>query len=277
MGDRMALVMASGCLLTLPAIAGLYALAMHQLPLGTLGQALLALSAALSNGLTGLVLWRRDRHSWKTRRRNAEAGTVDPVTRLPSGAVLVRKLLTALERRRRTGRDGAMLAVIVFDVERLKPHLGTAGLHELWVTLAARLQRQVGVVDPVGRYWDRCFVVLVETIPSLAWLRTLGLKVASSLRHPVEVTGIDGGRVLVHADIGVGVVHLPPGRVEVEDALDAVQRMAQAARPMRSRAAMLDPASGAVVPVEQAQLGGGRRLRRAGPRPDFVATEHLAS
>lgn len=274
MGDRMALVMASGCLLTLPAIGGLYALAMDLLPLGTAGHAALALFAALSNGLTGLVLWRRDRHAWKARRRDDTAGQVDPVTRLPVGAALVRKLIHALQRRRRTGRDGAMLAVVVFDIERLAGQVGTAGLNEMWATLAARMQRQLGVVNPVGRYWDRCFVALVETIPSLPWLRTLGLKLATSLRHPVEVTGLDGDRIQVHADIGVGVVHLPRGNVEVEDALDAVQRLATAARTMRSRAAMLDPASGIVVPVELAQLRPRRGPRRATRLVDgFPATE----
>lgn len=258
MGDRMALVMAAGCLLTLPAIAGLYAMAMQLAHFGTGSQALLALCAALSNGLTGLVLWRRDRHEWKATRRQGAAGALDPVTRLPGGAALVRKLLHAQERRRRTGREGAVLAILVFDVPRLAGQVGTVGVNEMWVALAARIQRQVGVVNPVGRYWDRCFVVLVETIPTAAWLRTLGLRVATSLRQPIEVTGPAGDPVAIQADVGVGVVHLPATHVEVEDLLDAAQRMAEAARGMRSRAAMLDPASGTVVAVEQVRFGARR-------------------
>ena len=62
----------------------------------------------------------------------------------------------------------------------------------------------------------------------------------------------------VQADIGVGVVHLPPGDVEVEDILHDAQRMAEAARSMRSRAAMLDPQTGELVPVEHANLGPRR-------------------
>jgi GGDEF domain-containing protein len=261
MGDRMALVMAVGCLFTLPAIAGLYGLAMQLAPLPTGVQALLALCAALSNGLTGLVLWQRDRHVWQAGRRDAPASIIDPVTSLPSGAALVRRLVQALQRRQRTGREGALLAVLVFDVERLTAQVGAAGLNELWIALAGRVQRQLGVVNPVGRYWEHCFVGLVETIPSLPWLRTVGLKVATSLRHPIEVTGPGGGRVQVQADIGVGVVRLAPGWVELEDVLDDAQRLARAARAMRSRAAMRDPPTAAVVPVEQASLP-----RRAAPR-----------
>jgi GGDEF domain-containing protein len=258
MGDRMALSMALGCLLTLPAIGGLYALAMEVATVGDGGQALLALCAALSNGLTGLVLWRRDLHAWNTRRQDAGASTFDPVTKLHTGISLVRKLIRSLQRRLRTGRHGAVLAVLVFDVDRIAPQVGTAGLNEMWIILAARLRRQLGMVNTVGRYWDRCFVAVVETIPSPAWLRTLGLKVAGGLRQPMQVSGPDGNPVLITPDIGVGVVHLPPRPVEVEDILDDAQRMARAARDTRSRAAMLDPRTGVVVAVEHADFGPSR-------------------
>lgn len=258
MGDRMALAMAGGCLLTLPAIGGLYAMAMQVTQFGVGTQALLALCAALSNGLTGLVLWQRDGHEWRALRQEASASLLDPVTRLHTGAEVVRKLLRAQQRRRRTRREGALLAVTVFDVQRIATHVGTAGVNEMWATLAARLQRQVGVVNPVGRYWDRCFIVLVETIPSRSALRTLGLRVATSLRQPMEISGLGGERMLVHADLGVGVVHLPTANAQVEDILDEAQQLAEAARQMRSRAAIFDPSCGQVVPVEQASLGPRR-------------------
>jgi hypothetical protein len=57
LGDRLAPVMAAGCLLTLPAIAGLHAIAIHGpggLELTT--HAATALCAALSSGFTGFVL-----------------------------------------------------------------------------------------------------------------------------------------------------------------------------------------------------------------------------
>lgn len=256
-GDRLALLMASGCLLTLPAIAGLYAIAMRLGHWGWAAQAAVALCAALSNGLTGAVLWRRERHEWRTRERGS-VPAVDPVTKVHSSAAMVHRLVASQKRRRRTGRDGALLAVTVFDAERVAALVGATGLNEAWMTLAARLQRQVGVVNPVGRYWDRCFVALVETIPASTRLRTLGLRLASSLRRPVEVTGRDGEPVRVRLDIGVGLVHLRPRHAEVEDVLDEAQRLAEAARQMRSRAAIADPATGEFLPVELMQFG--RRL-----------------
>jgi GGDEF domain-containing protein len=221
-----------------------------------------ALCAALCNAFTGFVLWRRDRHEWRTRREQAVPSQFDPVTKLHSGISLVRKLINAQRRRGRTRRDGAVLAILVFDVDRLTAQAGTAGVNELFICLASRIQRQVGVINPVGRYYDRCFVSLVETIQSPAWLRTLGLRVATSLRRPIEVMGVSGQRIELKADVGVGVVHLSRGPAPVEDILHDAQRMAEAARGMRSRAAMLDPASGEVVPVEQANLGPRRHGHR---------------
>lgn len=258
MGDRLAPAMAAGCLLTLPAIAGLYAIAMHLPGIGLPLHAALALSAALSNALTGFVLWRRERHAWRTRREGAMPSQLDPVTKLYSGSSLVRKLIKAQRRRGRTRRDGALLAILVFDVDRIAAQAGTAGVNEMFICMASRIQRQVGVINPVGRYYDRCFVCLVETIQSPAWLRTLGLRVATSLRRPMEVMSVSGERIELKADVGVGVVHLARGSAAVEDILHDAQRMAEAARGMRSRAAMLDPSSGEVVPVEQANLGPRR-------------------
>jgi GGDEF domain-containing protein len=261
LGDRLALAMAVGCTLSLPAIAGLYALALHAGSWSVPEQAGIALLAILGNALTGRMLWRRERHAWRTR-ETGSAPAIDPVTRVHSSAALVQRLVESQKRRRSTLREGAMVAVTVFDADRIATQVGAAGLNEVWMTLAARLQRQVGVVNPVGRYWDRCFVALVETIPAPGWLRGLGLRLGMALRRPMEVTGRDGDPVQVQVDVGIGVVHLPAIHPEVEDVLDHAQRLAEAARGMRSRAATADPASGRPVPIEEARWGRRQRRKR---------------
>lgn len=261
LGDRLALPMAAGCLLMLPALAGLHAIALQPGDWPLPAQALVAICVTLGNALTGRLVWVRERHVWRTR----ETGSVpalDPVTRLHSSAALVRQLVQSQKRRRRTRREGALLAITVFDADRIAAQVGARGLNEVWMTLAARIQRQVGVVNPVGRYWDRCFVALVESIPAAGWLRTLGLRLALQLRQPLEVTGRDGEPVRVRVDIGIGVVHLAPVHPEVEDVLDQAQRLAEAARAMRSRTAIADPASGAPVAIEQVHWGRRRRRQR---------------
>ena len=268
MGDRLASAMAFGCLLTLPAIAGMYATAM-QVPAVTPGwQAVFALCAALSNGLIGYVLWQRDLHHWQARHEDASSD-FDPVTRLHTGVTLGRRLVKAQLRRRRMKRDGAVLAVLVFNLDHVRAQAGMRGVNDLFIGLAGRIQRQVGVVNPVGRYYDRCFVCLVEAIDAPVWLRTLGLRVPCSLRRPMEVGTSEGQRIDIHPDIGVGIVHLTPQEANLDDVLHDAERMAEAARGMLSRTAMLDPATGNVVPVEQAQLADRRPLKapRAGAGP----------
>lgn len=272
-GDRLALLMASGCLLTLPAIAGLHALAMQIGDWPAAAQAAVALAAVGSNALTGHVLWRRARLAWRTRETGA-APAIDPVTRVHSSAALVRQLVAAQQRRRRTGREGALIAVVVFEPERIATQAGAAAVHEAWMAVAARLQREIGVVNPVGRYWDRCFVALVEAIPARGWLRTAGLRVAAVLRQPVEVSGRGGDALRVRLDYGVGVVPLGRPPAEAEDVLDAAQRLAEAARSMRSRAAAADPLTGAPVPLEEASFEPPRLRAPAGPAP---AVERAAS
>jgi GGDEF domain-containing protein len=271
-GDRLALVMACGCALTLPAIAGLYALAMHLVPLSVAAQAALAVAAVGSNAVTGLVLWHRGRRAWRTREGHDVPAT-DPVTHLHSSTAFVQELVAAQRRRRRTGREGALVAVTVFEPERIAAQAGSAALNEVWMTLAARIQRQIGPVNPVGRYWDRCFVALVETIPARPWLRTAALRMAATLRQPVLVTGRGGEPVRVRVDFGVGIVHLGRVPAEAEDVLAEAQRLADAARAMRSRAAMADPLTGEAVAAEQAQWKGGRpRLQLLRPAPRVQRT-----
>ncbi|MES2634548.1 MAG: diguanylate cyclase [Pseudomonadota bacterium] len=264
LGDRLAAVMAVGCFFVLPAVAGLYTVAAEVEGMSPWLHALFALSAVLANGFIGFVLWQRNRQERQARREagNGASSQFDPVTKLHSGIGLVQKLLKAQRRRRRTKRDGAVIAIMIFDVDRITAQLGPAAVNDMYIAVASRIQRQVGVVNTVGRYYDRCFISLVETIPSPSWLRTLGLRVASSVRKPIELTGAGGERVQVRADIGVGVVHLSGGPEPVEDLLHDAQRMAEAARKVLSRAAMLDPTTGEVVAVEQANLGP-RRHRHA--------------
>jgi GGDEF domain-containing protein len=265
-GDRMALLMAAGCLLTLPAIAGLYALAMRLAHWGPALHAAVALAVVGCNALTGHVLWRRARHAWHTREADGPP-SLDPVTKVHSSTALVHALLAAQKRRRRTGREGALLAITVFEPERIAAVAGNAALNEVWMALAARIQRQIGLVNPVGRYWDRCFVGVVETIPAQPWLRTLGLRLAARLRRPVHVCGRGGETMQVRVDFGVGVVHLGRRPAEAEDVLDAAQRLAEAARQMRSRVALADPLTGEAVPAEEARF----HPPQAPPLPHGVA------
>jgi GGDEF domain-containing protein len=260
LGDKLAWGLALGCLLTLPAQIGLYSLALNATRPSVALQAAVVMAALLSLVITAAMLWLRNRQT-----RQMTQGDVsrrDPITQLYNGVVMVQKIIWAQRRRQRTRRDGALMAVMVFEPERLLPQIGQAGLNDLYIQLARRMQRHTGAVNPAGRYYDRCFVVLLETMHSPRWIRTLGLRVASSLRRPMDVPSLSGSRVRITPDIAVGIVHLSAADKDVDQLLHEAQTVAEAARAMRSRAALMDPETHAAVPVEHAELGSSWRALR---------------
>ncbi|MEO8020626.1 diguanylate cyclase [Polaromonas sp.] len=268
-GDRLAWGLAAGCLLTLPMELGLYRIALNASRPSVLLQAGVALLGLLSIAVIAVVLWLRNhqdlqiRHDRRSRR--------DPTTQLYDSVAIVQKIIRGQRRLARTRRDGALMAVRVFEPEQLLNLVGQHGLNEIYSQLARRMQRHTGVVNPAGRYYDRCFVVLIESLHSPGWIRTMGLRVASSLRRPLEVVSLSGERIKVSADIAVGMVHLSGGGKDVDQLLHEAEDMAKAARGMRSRAALLDEFNRQAVPVENAELGSSwhamRPARPHHPRP----------
>ena len=270
LGDRLAWGLALGCLLTLPAQVGGYRLALGDGRPSLSLQAAVALLGVLSVVVTGAVLVLRNRHARQL--KQVHLPRHDPITQLLGSVAMVQKILRAQRRRLRTRGDGALMAVLVFEPERLLAQVGQTGLNDIYIQLARRMQHHTGVVNPAGRYYDRCFVVLIETMQSPRWIRTLGLRVASSLRRPLEVTSAGGRRVTVSADIGVGIVHMSTAGKDADQLLHEAQSVAEAARGMRSRAALLDPESRKAVPVEQADLGSSWRALR--PARSTRHTQH---
>ena len=268
LGDRLALGMALGCLLMLVAIVGLFLNALQWQRAGLATQIVAAAAIALSNLVMGLMIWQRYLMEHRVRRDSRLPTERDPVTQLPGSVIIVQKLVDALKRRRRTGRDGAVLAVLLFDLEHSTAQVGPVGLNDVLSQVATRIQRQVGAMNPVGRYYDRCFVVLVETIASPAALRTLGLRIASTLRKPITVQMPHDQVIDVRLDVGVGVVHMVGHTANADAVLHEAEEMAKLARTMRSRAAIADPSTGRPVAVEDADLmtprSNTRRTRRSG-------------
>lgn len=268
LGDRLALGMVLGCLLMLVSIVGTFLNAVQWQAASVPTQIVAAVANALSNIVIGLMIWQRYRMEHRVRRDSRLPTERDPVTQLPGSVIIVQKLVAALKRRRRTGRDGAVFAVLLFDLEHSTAQVGPVGLNDVLSQVASRIQRQVGAMNPVGRYYDRCFVVLVETIASPAALRTLGLRIASTLRKPIAVQMPHDQVIDVRLDVGVGVVHMASHTTNADAVLHEAEEMAKLARAMRSRAAIADPATGRPVAVENADLlaprGAARRSRRTG-------------
>jgi GGDEF domain-containing protein len=252
-GDSLAWGLASGFLLALPAQIGLYqiALAGSRPSLGL--QASVAIASIVSTGLTGLVIWRRTRqirHLYQSRVPDR-----DPVSGLLNGLTMLQKIIASQLNRRRNGGDGALMAVMLFNPEQLLSQIGHTGLNELYTELALRTRRHTGIINPAGRYYDRCFLVLFETMHSPLWLAKVSLRTAASLRVPIELTSLAGEKILVRADVGIGIIHVAEGARNVDELVHEAQAVATVARSLPSRAALLDPRTGRAVAAETAQLG----------------------
>lgn len=261
LGDRMAWGLAAGLLVTLPLQLGMYWLALGSTRPSLIWQVIIGLTGLASLTITAVMVWLRSRH--EQRFQHESKSRRDRITQLYSSVVIVQKIIHAQRRLVRTRRDGALMAVILFAPEQLVSQVGHYGMNEIYIHLARRMQRHTGVVNPAGRYYDRCFIVLMETMHSPKMIRTLGLRVASSLRRPIDVISLNGERIKVTADIGVGIVHLSGARKDVDQVLHEAQSVAEAARHMRSRAALLDAETRHAIPVESAELGSTWRAQRA--------------
>jgi hypothetical protein len=260
-GDRLAWGLAGASVLTLTAQIGVYQMALSSQRPPLAWQAAVAVFGLAALLTTGLVLWLR---SQQIRRLNHDdSSRRDPATRLFGSVVMLQKIIASQKNRRLIGGDGALMAVMLFDPEFLVTQVGHSGLADIYTELALRMQRETDVINPAGRYYDRCFLVLFETLHSPDWLRTLGLRVACSLRQPIEAISLNGERVLITADIGVGVIHVSEVKKDVDQLLHEVQRTAVAARDMQSRAAVFDPVSRKAVAAESADLGSRWRTLRS--------------
>ncbi len=270
LGDRMAWGLAAGFIITLPLQLGMYWLALGSTRPPILWQLVIAMTGLASLTVTAVMVWLRNRHEQQFQNENKSRR--DRITQLYSSVVIVQKIIHAQRRLVRTRRDGALMAVMLFGPEQLAAQVGQYGLNEIYIQLARRMQRHTGVVNPAGRYYDRCFIVLTETMHSPTLIRTLGLRVASSLRRPIDVISLNGERIKITADIGVGIVHLSGASKDVDQVLHEAQTVAESARRMRSRAALLDPETRHAIPVESAELGTTWRAQRA----QFAHLAHTA-
>ncbi|MFM9878811.1 MAG: hypothetical protein ACKVOO_00175 [Burkholderiaceae bacterium] len=253
LGDRMAWGLALACVLTLPFQMGMYLLIDAARP--SLGVQLgIALCGLLGFVVFGVMLYTRNRHLLRAKRD--VSSEIDPITQLFGSMAMVQKILAAQRRQAVTGSNGALIAVLVFEPEKLAAQVGQYGLNEIYAELARRTQRQLGVLNPVGRYYDRCFIGLIETLHSPRLMRTMGLRVAARLRRPIEVSTPSGKRITLRAEIGVGLVHFSRANKDVDQLLHDAQQMAGQARGMRSRAAIIDSVNARAQPVEKAVLDG---------------------
>ena len=267
-GDPFALPMLLACVVLVFAISGLYATAL-QMPIMTPGMQALAAFLCVVYVVIGFQVLRR-RHANKVRmmRRLAMSSDKDLLTQLWTGAALVRKIDEAIVRAKRQRKELTVLAIDFSNALSAKQIHGAQGLEQVIYTMAMRINHLCSN-DLVGRYGNHGFVVVLESARNLRFLRSLGLRMAVNLRRPYAIDPDSDGD-LFSAELGIGIARLPsnwggkasPSGNNTEmgqyDSLSVAQdilhdafELALSAKQFRSRVAIVDESTKAIIALEK--------------------------
>jgi diguanylate cyclase (GGDEF)-like protein/PAS domain S-box-containing protein len=154
----------------------------------------------------------------------------DPLTGLPTRALLLERLEHALQRSRRTGCWVAVLLCDVDGLERVNHELGHAAGDELLREVARRLDGLVRAADTVARLGGDELVVLADQLTGVDEAAEIAARIDAAMSAPVRL-GERGQAV----QLSVGVALTGPGTAAdattlLREAAGAVARAKRRAR-----------------------------------------------
>lgn len=207
LGDKLSWLMAGAGTVLITATGIEYGLATQTLE----GHTLRIISATAIVGgafMVSTLLWVRSHKEYESLLSNMVSTEYDPATRLYNGKTLIQKISHAQNRLKVRAQLGALMAVVVTDLDQLTSHVGSGGVHELLIRAGARVSREAGLINPVGRYFDACFMVLMETVNESAEIDRLAHAIQRSFSRPMDIRGSHGEPQSVTLRVGVGVARL---------------------------------------------------------------------
>jgi GGDEF domain-containing protein len=273
LGDRFAMPMALACAVMIFAVLGLFGLALGALPNHLLLESLAALCAAAYVMLISHTMMRRYAEYRRMSRALAASREKDLLTQLWTGVAFIRKVDDAVARARRNRKEMAVICVEIYNTAQLRQEFGHNGLEQVIYGMAARIRPLGGTASAVGRYSDTSFVVVLDSIKQPSYLRTVGLRLAVSVRRPYMLNAFSSDPREFKADVGVGIARVASGREArkrhantthagefdsfsiAQDVLHEAAEVALAAKQFNSRAAILDGYSRKAIALESAELG----------------------
>jgi diguanylate cyclase (GGDEF)-like protein len=273
LGDRYAMPMTIACAALIFAVMGLFGVAVgairDNLPL----QAISAVSAALFVVLICHTAKRRHADHRRMSRALAASREKDLLTQLWTGAAFVGQVDEAIARAKRNRKNLAVICVEIYNAAALRQEFGHNGLEQVIYGMAARIRKMGGAASAVGRYSDTSFVVVLDSVKQPKYLRTVGLRLAASVRRPYMLNAFSSDPREFRADIGVGIARMASGREArrrqpdtshassfdsfslAQDVLHEAAELALASKQFSSRAAIMDAYSRKTMALEEADLG----------------------
>jgi diguanylate cyclase (GGDEF)-like protein len=273
LGDKLAwfMVVSNGFVAIF--VFSLYAYAMSEHRNSTLTPGALTTAVAMvlhlviaTDGLT-----RRARAIMVTRKALRRNPDIDLLTQIATAGGLVRKLDAVMARARKNRKTCALIYVEVFNIAAIKAEHGAYAEDDVIYALAARVREAASPSDVVGRYGNYGFVIAIGSLRNFDVLRSLGLRLARSVRHPYALSDRSTQQRRVNAEIGIGVVtvnasakgtsSISPLEDDIGEesmqlaqaALHDAELLARAARTFKSNVATHEAPGGPAVPLEQVQ------------------------
>jgi len=150
---------------------------------------------------------------------------LDPITNLLTPKAFVRRLQKALSQLKGGHDVYAVVTVVVDHPPGLVERLGVGSVYDALGLVAARIRDKVGFLTPTGRYYDRCFMVLIDSPQSEQLVNNLVSSLASSLRAPLMLQGAHNEPQQVQLNVGVAAIYFD----EREDISSVLYRAENAA------------------------------------------------
>jgi GGDEF domain-containing protein len=273
LGDRYALPLTIACAALIIAVMGLFGTALEVIGDNLLLQAVSAACAALFVVLICHTAKRRHADYRRMSRALAASREKDLLTQLWTGAAFIRQVDESIARARRNRKNLAVICIEIYNTATLRQEFGHHGLEQVIYGMAARIRKLGGTVSAVGRYSDTSFVVVLDSVTKPSYLRTVGLRLATSARRPYMLNVFSNDPREFRADIGVGVARAANGREAsrrqadtshaglfdsfslAQDVLHEAAELALASRQFSSRTAIMDGYSRKTMALEEADLG----------------------
>ena len=139
--------------------------------------------------------------------RKFETSEYDALTRLYSSQAIVRMMIKSSKRQRWIAGEGAVIVVKLLNTDSIARQIGQSGLTQVCVKLANRLLNVVGGIDPVGNYYEGCYLVLIEKLHSPDGVNDLMQRIQAALGESLVMESGKEAEPIV-PQIGVGKARL---------------------------------------------------------------------
>jgi GGDEF domain-containing protein len=251
-GDRLAWLAAMGVAFMLVALAGLSWIALDRRGVPWLVHPASAVAGMAYLTSIEAMLWRRYSYLIELREVLVQGPRYDPVTRMPSDALVGRMVgLAFLHQQQHPAQPVALIAMSIGNLSALERMHGRAAFNHALFVCAGRLRRCVPAGVEMARLFEDGFLLLASEAGDRQNMVGLSRTLAQRLSQPVVLStspapaDLHSGRTKWTPQVGVGLLFATSNE-NPSVVLARVWDLARTAVGFASRVACMDPDSGEI-------------------------------